>query len=152
MLTAILIVALVLVVAAVGFAVALARKGKRQFDQRASGTGLAPNAPREWAGAHSPEAKLHRRLAAAARALDAQPHGDVVTIEQRVTIQQQILQIDQQLVAVATAPGDHAGGVARFESLVDSVERAVAQLAVSGVDVDTIEHIRTQLDTGEPER
>lgn len=149
--TVLLIIALVVVIAAVGFAVALARKGKRQFEARTGGPGLAPNAPREWAGAHSPEAKLHRRLAAAARSLDAQPMGDAATIEQRVTIEQQILQLDQQLVAVATAPGATAG-VGGFEPLVSAVERAVTQLATTGVDMDMLMRNQAALDAGESER
>jgi hypothetical protein len=143
--TVLLVIVLVVVVAAVGFAVALARKGKRQFEARTGGPGLAPNAPREWAGAHSPEAKLHRRLAAAARSLDAQPVGDAVAIEQRVAIEQQILQIDQQLVAVAGTAGDTAG----FEPLVSTVERAVTQLATTGVDMDMLMRNQAKLDAGE---
>lgn len=146
--TVLLVIVLVVVVAAVGFAVALARKGKRQFEARTGGPGLAPNAPREWAGAHSPEAKLHRRLAAAARSLDAQPVGDAVAIEQRVTIEQQILQLDQQLVAVASVAGDVTG----LEPLVGTVERAVAQLATTGVDMDMIMRNQAELDAGESER
>jgi hypothetical protein len=143
--TVLLVIVLVVVVAAVGFAVALARKGKRQFEARTGGPGLAPNAPREWAGAHSPEAKLHRRLAAAARSLDAQPVGDAVAIEQRVTIEQQILQLDQQLVAVASVAGDVAG----LEPLVSTVERAVTQLATTGVDMDMLMRNQARLDAGE---
>lgn len=143
--TVLLVIVLVVVVAAVGFAVALARKGKRQFEARTGGPGLAPNAPREWAGAHSPEAKLHRRLAAAARSLDAQPVGDAVAIEQRVTIEQQILQLDQQLVAVAGVRGDVGG----LEPLVSTVERAVTQLATTGVDMDMLMRNQARLDAGE---
>jgi hypothetical protein len=145
--TVLLVVVLVVVVAVVGFAVALARKGKRQFEARTGGPGLAPDAPREWAGAHSPEAKLHRRLAAAARSLDAQPMGDTASIEQRVTIEQQILQLDQQLVATATASGG-----AELEPLVSAVERAVAQLATTGVDMDLLMRNQAELDAGESER
>ena len=151
--TTILVVVVVVLVAAVGFGVALARKGKRQFAERTGGPGLAPNAPREWLGAHSPEAKLHRRLAAAARSLDAQPIGDAVTIEQRVTIEQQILQTDQQLVAVATAPGTgKADGLSEIETLVDTVEQAVAQLAATGVDMDMLKRNQAELDAGESDQ
>jgi hypothetical protein len=145
--TVVLVVVLVVVVAVVGFAVALARKGKRQFEARTGGPGLAPDAPREWAGAHSPEAKLHRRLAAAARSLDAQPMGDTASIEQRVTIEQQILQLDQQLVATARTPA-----AAQLEPLVSAVERAVAQLAATGVDMDLLMRNQAELDAGESER
>lgn len=151
--TTILVVVLVLLVAVAGFGIALARKGRRRFDERAGGPGLAPNAPREWAGAHSPEAKLHRRLAAAARSLDAQPVGDLVTIEQRVTIGAQILQIDQQLVAVAAATGaGDADRFGKFETWVGSVEQAVAQLATTGVDLDLLARNQAELDAGETDR
>jgi hypothetical protein len=143
--TVLLVVVVVLVVAVVGFGVALARKGKRKYADQAGGPGLAANTPREWAGAHSPEAKLHRRLAAAAKTLDAQPMGDAVTIEQRVTIEQQILQLDEQLVAVAGNPG----GVAELVPLVTSVERAVTQLATTGVNLDLLKHTQVELDAGE---
>ncbi len=133
--TAILVVVLVVVIAAAGFAVALARKGKRQFEAQAAGPGLADGAPREWAGAHSPEAKLHRRLAAAARTLSAQPLGDAAAIERRVTVQQQILELDQHLVAVAAVPNANtAHSVAGLEPRVTSVEQAVAQLATPSLE------------------
>jgi hypothetical protein len=143
--TVVLVVVVVLVIAVVGFGVALARKGKRQYADQAGGPGLAQNAPREWAGAHSPEAKLHRRLAAALKSLNAQPMGDVVAIEQRVTIEQQILQLDEQLVAVAGS----ADSVAKIAPLVGSVEQAVTQLATSGVDMDLLKRSQAELDAGE---
>lgn len=153
MLTAILIVALVLVIAVVGFFVALARKGKRQLAERTGGPGLAPDAPPEWAGSHSPEAKLHRRLAAAARSLHAQPIGDTMAIEQRVTVEQQIQQLDQQLVAVAAAPGTgKADQFEEIETMVATVEQAVAQLATTGVDMERLKRNQAQLDAGESER
>jgi hypothetical protein len=148
--TVLVVIILVIVVAVAGFAVALARKGKRQFEARTGGPGLAQDAPREWAGAHSPEAKLHRRLAAAARSLDAQPMGDAASIEQRVTIEQQIQQLDQQLVAMSSAPG--AIGGAELEPLVSAVEHAVAQLATTGVDMDLLKRNQAELDAGESER
>lgn len=133
--TVLVVVAVVVVLTVVGFAVALARGGKRQFEAQGAGPGLAVDAPREWAGAHSPEAKLHRRLATAARTLSAQPLGDAAAIERRVTIEQQILQLDQRLVAVAAVPGpDTAAGLKELESLVTSVERAVANLATATLD------------------
>jgi hypothetical protein len=143
--TVILVVVVVLVAAAVGFGVALARKGKRQFAAQGGGPGLAENAPREWAGAHTPEAKLHRRLAAAAKSLAAQPMGDAAAIEHRVTIEQQILQLDQHLVAAA----GNAASVAEIEPLVTSVEQTVAQLTTSGLDLETLKRAQAQLEAGE---
>ena len=143
--TVLLVIAVVVVLAVVGFAVALARKGKSQFEAQGTGPGLDPNAPREWSGAHSPEAKLHRRLAAAARDLSAQPLGDAAAIEQRVTVEQQILRLDQHLVTVARGP-DAAAKVAELEPRVASVERAVADLAAAGIEpLD-----RDRLNPGDP--
>ncbi|MCT2582323.1 hypothetical protein [Actinophytocola gossypii] len=153
LLVILLVVVLVIVLVAVGFAVALARKGKRRYADQAAGPGLAPDAPREWAGAHSPEAKLHRRLAAAARSLAAQPMGDAAAIEQRVTISQQILRLDQQLVAAATIPGN-ADRLAEIETLVHSVEQAVTRLATTGTDtdMDLLKRTQAELDAGESDR
>jgi hypothetical protein len=139
--TVLLVVVLVVVVAVVGFGVALARKGKRKYAEQ--GGGLAPNAPREWAGAHTPEAKLHRRLVAAAKSLNAQPMGDAVAIERRVAIEQRILQLDQELVAVA----GNANSVAEIEPLVAAVEQAVTRQATSGLDL--LPRDQAELDAGE---
>lgn len=145
--TVLLVVAVVVVLAVVGFAVALARKGNSQFAAQGTGPGLDPGAPREWAGAHSPEAKLHRRLAAAARTLSAQPLGDAADIEQRVTVEQRIFRLDQRLVAVTRVPDpDTAAAIAALEPEVTSVERAVADLATRNIDpLD-----RDQLNPGDP--
>jgi hypothetical protein len=133
--TVLLVVAVVVVLAVVFFAIALARKGKRQYEAQGTAPGLSPGAPREWAGQHSPEAKLHRRLATAARSLSAHPLGDAAAIEQRVTIEQQILQLDQHLVAVAAVRGpDTAATITALEPEVASVERAVANLATASID------------------
>jgi hypothetical protein len=133
--TVLLVVAVVVVLAVVFFAIALARRGKRQYEAQATGPGLAPNAPREWAGAHSPEAKLHRRLATASRTLSSHPLGDAAAIEQRVIIEQQILRLDQHLVAVAAVRGpDTPATIAALEPEVTSVEQAVATLATATID------------------
>ncbi len=152
MITVIVVVVLVVVGALVLFGVALARKGKRRFAEQAGGPGLAPNAPPEWAGAHTPEARMHRRLAAAARSLDAQPMGDAVAIEQRVAIEQQIRQLDEKLFAVAGGSGGgKADTLSEMETMVASIERAVAQLAGTGVDMEQLRRGQAQLDAGEAE-
>lgn len=151
--TVLVVVLVVLVVAGLAFGIVLARRGKRRFAEQTGGPGLAPDAPREWAGAHTPEARLHRRLAAAARSLDAQPMGDAEAIGQRVAIEQQIQQLDEQLVTVATVPGPgKAGNLAELERLVTGVEEAVAQLATTGVDMDMLQRNQAELDAGEPDR
>lgn len=143
--TVLVVIAVVVVLAVVLFAVALARKGRSQY--AAQGAGLAPDAPAEWSGAHSPEAKLHRRLVAAARTLSAQPLGDATAIERRVTIEQQLRELDQHLVAVARVPGpDTASRIAELEPQVAAAEKAVADLATAGIEPLP----RTELDPGDP--
>jgi hypothetical protein len=133
--TVIVIVAVVLVAGGVALAAALARKGRRQYLDQGTAPGLAENAPREWAGAHSPEAKLHRRLVASSKALSSQELGDAATIGERVAIEQQILQLDQQLVALSAAPGpDTAAALTEVETMVTSVEKSVSQLATAGLE------------------
>ena len=65
---------LVAVVAIVGFGVALTVRSKKDFDDANEVVpGGKSAAPASWAGAHSPEAKLHRRLGDAVRAARNNP-------------------------------------------------------------------------------
>lgn len=147
--TVIIVLVVVVLVAAAGFAVALANRGRRQA-ARALGSGLAVNVPREWAGAHSPEAKLHRRLVAAATSLSAQPLGDAAGIERRVAVELQLRQLDEQLVAAAAAPEPGRGEtLAKIEPLVAAAESSVAELARGRVDLDEVERTRKELEAGE---
>jgi len=135
----VIVVVLVLVLlGVVAFAVALAGKGKRRAKEALGLTpALATNVPREWAGQHSPEAKMHRRLAAAAKSVAGQPFGDASEIEKRVAVEQQILQLDEQLVAAAAVPGSRrAELLAELEPLVSAVESSVADLASGQVQLD----------------
>jgi hypothetical protein len=79
--------------------------------------------------------------------------GDAVAIEQRVTIEQQIQQLDEQLVTVAAVrgPGTDAA-LGEIEALVTSVERAVSQLATTGVDMGMLQRTQAELDAGEADR
>lgn len=143
--TVIIVIVVVVLACVVGFAVALAAKGRRTAT-RALGSGLAPDVPREWAGAHSPEAKLHRRLVAAASSLSALPLGDAAEIERRVAVEHQIRGLDEQLVAAAAVPEPRrAEAVAGIEPLVTAAESAVARIASSRVDLEEL--TRTELDT-----
>ena len=144
--TVIVVLVVVVLVAAAGFAVALAAKGRRRAAE-SLGTGLAANVPREWAGAHSPEAKLHRRLVAAARSLSAQPLGDATGIERRVAVEQQLRELDEQLVTAAAVPQPARGeALARIEPLVAAAESAVAAIASGRVDLEHLERGQQDLD------
>ena len=62
------------VAAIVGFGVALTVRSRKDFaEQNEVVPGVASPAPASWAGAHTPEAKLHRRLKEAVAAALAIP-------------------------------------------------------------------------------
>lgn len=136
---------LVLVVGVAGaaaFAVALARKGQQRYAEQgdvmpnsARGTmaAEAAQAPPEWSGSHSPEARLHRRLVQAVKALQAQ--GDMVEegvqhLELRVELEQHALAVDHRLITVAALPpGAREQALAQVEVSVSAVETATVDLA-----------------------
>lgn len=149
--TVIVVVIVVVLVVVIGFAVALASNGKRRAKEALGlSPALAKNVPPEWAGAHSPEAKLHRRLAAAAASLTGQPMGDATEIEKRVAVEQQILQLDEQLVAAAAVPGPRrAELIAELTPLVDAVESSVADSASGRVEMAQLKETQAELDAGD---
>ncbi len=152
--TVIVVVLVIVVLVVVGFGVMLASKGKRRAKEALGlSPALAANAPREWALQHSPEATMHRRLAAAASSVAGQPFGDAAGIEQRVGVEQQILQLDEQLVAAAAVPGPRkAHLLAELEPLVSAVESSVADLASGQVEMDQLKRTQAELDGGETDK
>jgi hypothetical protein len=129
--TAVLFVLALVVVAAVVAATVVVRTGKRGYakaNQVVPGTATA--APPEWAGAHTPEARLHRRLRDAVEALRANPGlEDGWMLEARVSLEQQALAVDERLVAVAALPERVRGEpLASVGAAVDAVETAAASL------------------------
>lgn len=148
--------ALVVAAAAVG-GVALAVTSKRQY--RAANEvipGRPTNAPAAWAGAHTPEARLHRRLVDVVAALRAHPLLDEGTgrLEARVALEEQVAAIDEQLVAAAALPERvRAEPLAQVERQVVAVEQAAATLAAAGDPTDGpaaieqhVDDVRRQLD------
>ena len=122
------------VVSIVGFGVALSVRGKRDFaKQNEVVPGIASPAPASWAGAHSPEAKLHRRLADAVRAVNGNPRlGELGLSMQTKQIEAEAMAIYERLVAAAGLPSSHrAVAVAEFEPHVKALEDAVATLIKS---------------------
>lgn len=114
--------------------------------------GVPTNAPKEWAGAHSPEARLHRRLRDAMtglrvnRSLDASELTDV-----REALERAALEVDDRLVAVAALPARHKDTqLPSVQTAVEAIEDAVAEMvALRGpgvTDLTTgIEQARTRL-------
>lgn len=126
-----LLLALVVVVAAVAGAVAVVRSGKRRYAAANEVVpGTATRAPAEWAGAHTPEARLHRRLRDAVEAVRANPAmEDAWMLDARVSLEQHALAVDDRLVAVAALPERvRAGPLAAVAAAVEAVEAAVASM------------------------
>ncbi len=128
-------VLLVLVLAAVvAFGVALAVRSRKEFaEQNEVVPGVRSPAPAAWAGAHTPEAKLHRRLRVAVDAARANPRLVELGLAERVRqIEAEALAIDERLVAAAALPERvRADAVAEFEAPVAALEDAVAALSRS---------------------
>jgi hypothetical protein len=130
MFVGLLVLALV-VAAGIMFAVSLNRRSQAQL---AAGVepvpGMPTGAPPEWAGQHTPEAKMHRRLAGLASSLATIPLGDAPSIERRTAVEQHVQQLDQRLIGLAGAPdAARQAAVAALEPEVASAEAEVGRLA-----------------------
>jgi hypothetical protein len=132
-----MIISLILVAAVVAilsFGVALTVRSKKDFaDANEVVPGTKSAAPTSWAGAHSPEAKLHRRLGDAVRGAQNNPRlVELGLAAQTKQIEAEALAIDERLVAAAGLPASHrADAVAEFEPQVAALEDAVAALVKS---------------------
>jgi hypothetical protein len=122
------IAALVVVAAGAALVGGLLRPSHRHLDDyRQVVPGLGPAAPREWAGAHSPEAKLHRRIRDAVKSAHAQPGAAASALAQ---LDQAAVALDQRLIGAAAVPERHrAAAVAEIAPLVDRFEDGVAVIA-----------------------
>jgi hypothetical protein len=133
-------VLLVLLVAGLGgFVIALAVRSRRDFAaQNQVVPGVDSPAPASWAGAHSPEAVLHRRLRDAVVALRADERLNRLGLaDPRQRIEREALAIDHRLVAAAALPPPHRrAAIDRCEPLVASLEATVAEL-VTRVDASS---------------
>jgi len=133
--TTLVVLVLLVVVAAVVAGAVVVRSGKRDF-ARANEVvpGRVTRAPAEWAGSHSPEARLHRRLRDAVEALRANPAmEDPWMLDARVSLEEQAVAVDERLIAVAALPERvRAEPLAGVGAAVDAVEAAVAALAEPG--------------------
>ena len=121
----------VVVIAAVVAATAVVRSQKRQYAKANEVVpGTATRAPAEWAGAHTPEARLHRRLRDAVAAVRAgSGMEDAWALDARVALEQHALAVDERLIAVAGLPERvRAEPLAGVSAAVDAVEAAVASL------------------------
>ena len=137
--TVVVVLVLLVVVAAVTAATVVVRSGKRRYAEANEVLpGTSTRAPAEWAGAHTPEARLHRRLRDAVAALRANPAmEDAWMLEARVSLEQQALAVDERLIAAAALPkGVRAERLTAVTVAVGAVEAAVASLARASGEVD----------------
>lgn len=127
----VVVILVVLAVLAAAGAMAVARANRRQFaNANEVVPGVATQAPAAWAGAHTPEARLHRRLRDAVAALP--PRDDIERFEARASLEQHALAVDEQLVAVAALPERVRGEqLAMVAAAVDALEAGVAALTAS---------------------
>lgn len=132
--SALAVALLVVVGVGIGFAVALARSGRKGFDDaNVIVEGRDTGAPAEWGVAHTPEARLHRRIRDAVRALQADPALAGTLSGERQRIEEEALAIDERLVAAAALPESvRAPVMARVEAAVVQLEAAAARSASAG--------------------
>lgn len=145
-----LVIALVIVIAAV---VAYASSAARNYaTSNEVVPGVPTRAPKDWAGAHTPEARLHRRLRDAVAAMRANRGlDDAAYVDARTTLEQEVLAVDERLIAVAALPERHrAERLTPVARAVEAIEAVVAEMAdATMADADTdgrLAEVRTRLD------
>ncbi len=104
--------------------------------------GVATHAPKAWAGAHSLEARLHRRLRDAMEAVRANTAlDDPSLIDVRHQLEQQALATDDRLVAAAALPkGQREPQLEAVAQTVDAIEATVgSMIALRGPEVTEVQ-------------
>ena len=112
---------------------ALAVRSKKEFtEQNQVVPGRPSPAPASWAGAHSREAKLHRRLGDAVKGAHANPRFvELGLAAQMRAIDAEAMAIDERLVAAAALPAAHS------DAAIDPLEANVAQLEATIAEMVT---------------
>ena len=121
-------------IAAIGIAVVaivayLALRNAQDFsDANEVVPGVKTNAPKSWAGAHTPEARMHRRLRDAVAAMQANAAlDDPAMAPVRTSIEEQAIGVDERLVAAAALPKQHREEPLRqVDKAVHAIESEVA--------------------------
>ena len=138
--------AIAAVAAGTAYALSLAKRGEaRRAEANQLDPGVDSGAPAEWAGAHTPEAKLHRRLVdvmSTLRVISSSTEEGIDGLELRVELEQHIRSTDQRLIQAATLPaGRREQALAEIEVSVAAIENAAADLAVGQSQVGTSEDV-----------
>ena len=132
------------VVAVIGFGIALALRSKQEFtEQNQVVPGRKSPAPASWAGAHSREAKLHRRLGDAVRGAHENPRFvELGLAAQMHAIDAEALAIDERLVAAAALPASHRdAAIDALEGHVERLEATIAEVVTSVTVADSKEQL-----------
>lgn len=121
------IVALVVALAAT-VAIAVAVRRVRRRNQVVPGHDSA--APGSWARAHTPEARLHRRLRDAMAALRSLPELGGIVPGTWAELERHAIGLDRRLVSVAAVPESVRGpALAQVTTEVEAIEAAAGALA-----------------------
>ncbi|MGB3735323.1 MAG: hypothetical protein WA964_10240 [Ilumatobacter sp.] len=117
----------------IAFGVVLALRSRQEFtEQNEVVPGRRSPAPASWAGAHSREAKLHRRLGEAVKAARSNPRFvELGLAAQTAAIEAEALAIDERLVAAAALPAAHRNAA------IDPLEQHVVDLEATVVELVT---------------
>ncbi|MBU3061988.1 hypothetical protein KO481_10685 [Nocardia sp. NEAU-G5] len=102
--------------------------------------GMPSLAPPSWAGSHDPEAKLHRRLRDAVRALHTvNAYDTAASVNLRAGLEQSALAVDNHLIAIAALPQPHRDqALPDATASVEAVEAGVAQYASATTKPDPV--------------
>ncbi|WP_067666325.1 hypothetical protein [Nocardia miyunensis] len=137
----ILLALLVLVGGVVAIVMVIARHQKQSIanDNRIV-PGLPSNAPPQWAVSHDPEARLHRRLRDAIRALHGVNAYDTAsTVNLRAGLEQSALAVDNHLIGIASLPPAHRDqALPEATAAVEAVEAGVAQYVSATTKPDPV--------------
>lgn len=125
-----IVMALIVIAAAVmtGIVVLNARQQRSLTRANQVAPDRLTRAPRSWAVAHEPEAKIHRRLRdamAALRAVEGVETGASLVL--RVNLEQGALDLDEHLVAASRLPpAARAAQLQTITAVVECIERGVS--------------------------
>lgn len=165
----VLVIVFVAVAAAAAGGAALALGAQRVKQNAKRGQQISPGTPSAvplgWAGAHTPEAKLHRRLGKAMSGLRAATEDDPLVVANAQVVEREALKIEKQLVAASMMAERLKGpAIDELSTAVDQIENVSAQLIqrsaeLSSGDVqaqlaelserlDLLDQARAELDDG----
>lgn len=146
----VLAVLFIAVAAAAAGAAAVALGAQRVKQNARRGQEIAPGqrsaAPLGWAGAHTPEARLHRRLGQAMSGLRQATEDDPMVTANVDVIEREALRIEHQLVAASHLPArlkDPA--IEELSVAVDQIEDVSAQLILHSAELSAGD-VTTRLD------